>query len=81
MPDIVHTQRAKISEAMKKWGGFYVTGHGLERNELITNIRKEARNFFNMDTKDKEKLQITASNPLGWSRSEMTKVVGNRAHK
>ncbi len=81
MPDVVHAQRAKISETMKKWGGFYATGHGLDKNELINNLRKEARNLFNMKTEEKEKLQITACNTLGWSRSEMTKVVGSRAHK
>ncbi len=81
MPDVVHAQRTKISEAMKKWGGFYATGHGLEKNELIHNLRKEARNFFNMKTEEKEKLQITACNPLGWSCSEMTKVVRSRVHK
>ncbi len=75
VPDVVDALRMKISETMEKWGGFFATGHGLEKQEMIDILRKEARDFFSMNTEEKEKLQITACNPLGWSRREKTKVV------
>ncbi len=30
---------------MKKWGGFFATGHGLEKQEMIDTLRKEARDI------------------------------------
>ncbi len=75
--DVVDALRNKISETMEKWGGFYAIGHGLEKREMINNLRKEARSLFSMKTEEKQKLQITACNPLGWSSNETTKVVGS----
>ncbi|EFJ32850.1 2-oxoacid-dependent dioxygenase [Selaginella moellendorffii] len=62
----------EIRSASQEWGFFQVINHGVSL-ELLSDVEKEARDFFALPLEEKRKIRRSSVNPVGYYESELTK--------
>ncbi|CAN1278349.1 Protein DMR6-LIKE OXYGENASE 2 [Linum perenne] len=65
---------SQIGDACEKWGFFQVINHGVPV-ELVQNMKRVAKEFFDLPMEDKKKVQRDEVHPMGYHDSEHTKNV------
>lgn len=63
---------ATFVDALRHWGFFYLTGHGIE-DALLAAVTQQSRQFFQASSTTKSAIMRSASNPWGYYDEERTK--------
>lgn len=61
-----------LRDACETWGVFHLIHHGFNQ-DILDDAVGAMKEFFSLETSEKEKVQRQHDNPSGWSNAELTK--------
>ena len=61
-----------LRDACETWGVFHLIHHGFDQ-DILNDAIGAMKQFFDLDTAEKEKVARQHNNPSGWSNTELTK--------